>query len=246
METRTLPSATLSPTALFPTALSSATFASSSHHVSNSGTTQTYTPILLQPDRTARYVHLLTKAPNLDSRSCLSAIDFLRVSRTAVDDTISQNLNALVTPGATPFDPSSTQERQSRPIGRRPIEAKACNEFKDKVLFPSWQSRSDVINYCAGVATSPDPDDPDHVLRQVEDTRARERFVNERLDPYSARYFPREARTEALAALIRNERMVESIVRSRTWGLMGERCEIESQGFEKTLDDWRKKKAEQQ
>lgn len=101
------------------------------------------------------------------------------------------------------------------------------------------------MNYCAGVATSPDPDDPDHVLRQVEDTRARERIVNERLDPYSGRYFPREARTEALASLIRNERMVESIVRSRTWGLMGERCNIEPQGFEKALDDWRKKAAEQ-
>jgi hypothetical protein len=94
--------------------------------------------------------------------------------------------------------------------------------------------------------TSPDPDDPDHVLRQVEDSRARERIVNERLDPYSARYFPREARTEALASLIRNERMVESIVRSRTWGLMGERCAIEPQGFEKALDDWRKKALEQQ
>lgn len=171
--------------------------------------------------------------------------DFLRVSRTAVDDTINQNLNALITPGAKPFDPSSTQERQSRPIGRRPIDAQACDEFKDRVLFPSWQSRSDVLNYCAGVATSPDPDDPDHVLRQAEDTRARERIVNERLDPYSARYFPREARTEALASLIRNERMVESIVRSRTWGLMGERCQIESQGFEQALDGWRKRKAEQ-
>jgi len=69
--------------------------------------------------------------------------------------------------------------------------------------------------------------------------------VNERLDPYSGRYFPREARTEALASLIRNERMVESIVRNRTWGLIGERCEIESQSFEKALDDWRKKVAEQ-
>jgi hypothetical protein len=102
-----------------------------------------------------------------------------------------------------------------------------------------------VLNYCAGVATSPDPNDPDHVLRLVEDTRARERIVNERLDPYSGRYFPREARTEALASLIRNERMVEGIVRSRTWGLMGERCDMEAQSFEKALDDWRRKAAEQ-
>jgi hypothetical protein len=69
--------------------------------------------------------------------------------------------------------------------------------------------------------------------------------VNERLDPYSGRYFPREARTEALASLIRNERMVEGIVRSRTWGLMGERCDMEAQSFEKALDDWRRRVAEQ-
>jgi hypothetical protein len=98
-----------------------------------------------------------------------------------------------------------------------------------------------VLNYCAGVATSPDPDDPDHVLRQVEDTRARERIVNERLDPYSARYFPREARTEALASLIRNERMVEGIVRNRTWQSMSERCETEAASSEKALDSWRSK-----
>ena len=70
--------------------------------------------------------------------------------------------------------------------------------------------------------------------------------MNERLDPYSGRYFPREARTEALASLIRNERMVETIVRSRTWGLVGERCNIAPQGFEKALDDWRKKTAERE
>jgi len=101
-----------------------------------------------------------------------------------------------------------------------------------------------VLNYCAGVATSPDPDDPEHVLRQVEDARARERVVNERLDPYSARYFPREVRTESLAGLIRNERMVESIVRDRTWSIIKERCEgsAESQqhsGSDDALNNWR-------
>lgn len=173
-----------------------------------------------------------------------SDLDFLRVSRGAIDDTISQNLNALVTPGAKPFDPSITSERQPRPIGRRAIDSKACGEFKEKVLFPSWQMRSDVLNYCAGVATSPDPNDPDHVLRQVEDARARERIVNERLDPYSARYFPRDTRTESLAALVRNERTVEEIIRSRTWGLVGERCDNEGVPFEKALDDWRRRHGE--
>jgi len=105
----------------------------------------------------------------------------------------------------------------------------------------SWQSRSDVLNYCAGVATSPDPDDPDHMLRETEDARARERIVDERLDPYSARYFPRDTRTESLAGLVRNERMVETIIRSRTWNLVGERCENETADADKALDDWRRR-----
>lgn len=98
-----------------------------------------------------------------------------------------------------------------------------------------------MLNYCAGVATSPDPDDPDHMLRETEDARARERIVDERLDPYSARYFPRDTRTESLAGLVRNERMVETIIRSRTWNLVGERCENETADADKALDDWRRR-----
>lgn len=184
----------------------------------------------------------MRSAPALKLTLIPSPPDFLRVSRGAIDDTINQNLNALVAPGAKPFDPSTTGERQPRPIGRRAIDSKTCNEFKEKVLFPSWQMRSDVLSYCAGLATSPDPNDPDHVLRQVEDARARERIVNERLDPYSARYFPRDTRTEALAALVRNELMVEGIIRSRTWGIVGERCDNEGLSFEQALDEWRRRR----
>lgn len=109
------------------------------------------------------------------------------------------------------------------------------------MLFPSWQSRSDTLSYCAGVATSPDPDDPDHVLREIEDVKARDRIIDERLDPYSGRYFPREARTEALASLIRNELMVERIMRSRTWGIVSERCESDGKGFAEALGEWQRR-----
>lgn len=119
------------------------------------------------------------------------------------------------------------------------IPRPACDKFKKEVLFPSWQSRSDVLSYCAGVATSPDPEDPDLILREVEDAKAGERIVDERLDPYSGRYFPRAARTEALASLIRNERMVEGIVRTRTWGMVQERCVVDEIDAEKALDQWR-------
>lgn len=101
-----------------------------------------------------------------------------------------------------------------------------------------------MLNYCASVATSPDPEDPENVLREVESAAARERNIDARLDPYGSRYLPREARTEALAGLIRNERMVEDIVRSRTWSLVSERCIGGASGWQEALDDWRKRREE--
>ena len=68
--------------------------------------------------------------------------------------------------------------------------------------------------------------------------------MDERLDPYSGRYFPREARTERIAGIIRNERMVEEIVRGRTWGMVREKCEdvpgmARDEGWKEALDRWR-------
>ena len=96
------------------------------------------------------------------------------------------------------------------------------------------------MNYCATVATSEDPDDPDLIQRQIEIARDMERVVDERLDPYSARFFPREPRTELLANTIRNERAVENIIRLRTWGLVRERCGDMEIGWEEALNRWRK------
>ncbi|SLM41309.1 Uncharacterised conserved protein UCP022603 [Lasallia pustulata] len=180
--------------------------------------------------------------PGLTPQFCFNETalrDFLRISRGTIDDSITQNLNALMTPSSTRFDPSSTAARQMPPPGKRPLDPASCHAFKHNTLFPSWQTRSDVLTYCAGVATSPDPDDPDLVLRQVESARDRERVVNERLDPYSARFFPREARTESLAGVVRNERVVEGIVRARTWALVGERCGDGGVGWEDALNRWR-------
>jgi hypothetical protein len=122
----------------------------------------------------------------------------------------------------------------------RTLQPEQCDQFKKRVLYPSWAVRSDVLDYCAGVATSPDPDDPESVLRQIEDAKARERTVDERLDPYSGRYVSREARTESLAMLMRNERAVEKIIRMRTWSLLGERCGLSHESAEEAFDEWRR------
>jgi hypothetical protein len=78
------------------------------------------------------------------------------------------------------------------------------------------------------------------VLRQVESEKDRERVVDDRLDPYSSRFFPREARIERLAAIIRQERQVEKIIRTRTWGLVRERCGEVVDDWEAALNEWRK------
>lgn len=38
--------------------------------------------------------------------------------------------------------------------------------------------------------------------------------------------------------------MVENIIRARTWGLVGERCENDGQGADQALDEWRRHRAE--
>ena len=170
----------------------------------------------------------------------LTQSGFLRASRSAIDDTISQHLNALSTPSRGGFDPASTSRRPPLPVTPRHLPATACSGFAENVLLPSWQSRSDVLNYCASVATSDDPMEPDRLAERAGD---RERVVDERLDPYSGRFFPRETRTETLAQVVRNERSVESIVRERSWKLVNERCggqlAVAASGWQEALDRWR-------
>ncbi|KAG9232916.1 caffeine-induced death protein 2 [Amylocarpus encephaloides] len=182
------------------------------------------------------------QVPELTPQFCFNTLalrDFLRISRGSIDDSITQNLNALQAPSTTGFDPSSTGVRNPRGPNPRRIDSIPCQNFKAKVLFPSWQVRSDVLNYCASVATSPDPDDPELIAREVEGQRYKKRIVDERLDPYSARFFPKEPRTEMLASVIRQEIGVESIIRASSWGLVVERCGGESGDWEKALGAWK-------
>lgn len=80
-------------------------------------------------------------------------------------------------------------------------------------------------------------------MREAEADKNRERVVNERLDPYSARFFPQEPRTMQLAMLIRQEQQVENIVRARTWGLVKERCGVPVEDWQSALGNWRREKA---
>ena len=103
--------------------------------------------------------------------------------------------------------------------------------------------RSEVLEYCSRVAVSSDPDDPESFERELQNQKAKERIVDERLDPYSGRYIPKQTRTESLEALIRNEKDVERIVRSRTWNIISERCGgFSGQSADDAFNGWRRKK----
>jgi hypothetical protein len=142
------------------------------------------------------------------------------------------------------FDPSSTARRiPAPPSNTLPITS--CRNFTQNVLMPTWQSRADVLNYCATVATSDDPDDPDSLQRIAEREADKERVVDDRLDPYSGRFFPQESRAENLARLVRNERIVESIIRERSWRIVKDRCGengVPGQDWETAFNEWRKSK----
>ncbi|KIV88568.1 hypothetical protein PV10_08239 [Exophiala mesophila] len=188
-----------------------------------------------------------TQLPPLTPQFCFNTRvlrDFLRLSRSTIDDSISTNLNALLTPStARPFTSTSTSTRSPPTLPHQRIPASTSSVFLSTVLFPTWQARSDVIHYCTSVATSPDPSDPDLIEREALNRKDAERIVDERLDPYSGRFFPREGRAETLAGLLRNENAVEGIVRQRTWTVVAERCDgVENDAsWEAALDTWRER-----
>lgn len=214
--------------------------ANTRHHGSTNASNGAVTAVLFLFGSIERYV---LRQVQLVGCLLINAADFLRFSRSAIDDSINQNLNALVTPSRTGFDPASTSHRNPS-AGAKGVGAEPCANFRKKVLFPSWQSRADALEYCAAVASSPDPDDPGAALRELEDKKNQEKVVDERLDPYSARYFPRESRTEALATLVRQEKGVESIVRHRSWEVIQQRCNAPEPTWEKAFGNWKQSNKE--
>ncbi|RMZ89854.1 hypothetical protein DV736_g2917, partial [Chaetothyriales sp. CBS 134916] len=174
-------------------------------------------------------------SPPLSPSLCFShstLLAFLNSSRNMIDDSISTNLNTLSTPSRTSPLPSSisgpnTAIRQSHP-SQRPIPRSACDTFITTVLFPSWQAREQLLDYCTAVAQAPDPDDPDAAAREAcnREGEARVESKNERLDPYSGRFFRKESRSEELAEFCERERVVEGIVRERSWEVVRSRCGV--------------------
>ncbi|CAK7565856.1 MAG: hypothetical protein SEPTF4163_003786 [Sporothrix epigloea] len=208
--------------------------------------------------------------PALTPQFCFSTVvlrDFLRASR-GIDDTITQHLNALVTPSRAGFDASSTAQRtnvppfSSLPSSSTPSQP-ACRAFRDEVLFPAWQARDDIIRYCAGVAdeaVAKDAQDAQEASAKAAvaaalaaatgtlDSTTPPPDITERLDPYIKRkqFSLVEPQANLLALLMRNEQGVETIVRARSWDVLQSRCGTgvvsaspDKPGWKAALERWR-------
>lgn len=99
-----------------------------------------------------------------------------------------------------------------------------------------------MIDYCAAVAASPDPDDPEAVERKAEQLK-REKFIpNPRLDPYTGLEPPKETRTELLKRSVETEDSIERIIRARSWDITESRCPCLEEDWRDAFQLWKKRK----
>lgn len=177
----------------------------------------------------------------MEDVNCYSVLlDFLRFSRSTIDDSINQNLNALQTLSNTTPDPVFTRYR-STGSSRRQLNSESCRSFCEAQLFPAWHARTLVLQYCSTVAAGSDSEDPEFSARADEIKKNQSRIINDRQDPYSSRITVTESRTERLTRIIREETSIEEIVRRRTWDAVTSRCSSSpSMDWESSFSQWRK------
>lgn len=92
------------------------------------------------------------------------------------------------------------------------------------------------------MAAAEDSSDPDRELIALEKQRDSEREINERVDPYSARFNPRESRAEKLARTVHMEEEIEDIVRHRTWEVVQNKCAVPLTPWQSAVEQWKKNK----
>ncbi|KAG7895258.1 hypothetical protein KL908_001608 [Ogataea polymorpha] len=155
--------------------------------------------------------------PETNRQLCIessrSLQDFLRLSRTLLDDTLRTRLNSIT--------------KHHEDYTRRSILPRrdSCQQFVDELLLPQWQARASRIKYCLRQA--------DEMVKEVEtqelamDEEERNRLL--RIDPYALKDLTRSLREKrASAEQIRNryqnEIEVEEIIQERSHSLIKDVC----------------------
>src|SRR5277367_381092 len=152
-------------------------------------------------------------------------IDFLRKSRRYSDDSIETHLNDLLPLRRLFSNPSPTV-----------LEPPHCADFIRTQLFPTWQARDDILEYCSTLAEKPVEESSAPVTPIVE--------VSERVDPYARRKKEVWEKHDELKRVILQENGVEAVIRMRTWELVVRRCQLEGivGKWDEEIAKWKEKK----
>ena len=152
-------------------------------------------------------------------------VDFLRKSRRYSDDSIETHLNDLLPQRRLFSNPSPTV-----------LEPPHCADFIRTQLFPTWQARDDILEYCSTLAEKPVEESSAPVTPLVE--------VSERVDPYARRKKEVWEKHDELKRVILQENGVEAVIRMRTWEIVVRRCQLEEivKSWDKEMQQWKEKK----
>ncbi|KAK9454569.1 caffeine-induced death protein 2-domain-containing protein [Dipodascopsis uninucleata] len=143
---------------------------------------------------------------------------FLTLSRSLTDDAISADINSLQRAaygrgaGNTTASSISSSEENRRDTSSKRL----CRDHVEKAIFTSWKARDDILEYCSLVAEK----NKSHKV-QASETKSK---IDPRIDPYGARNLPEFTEEDRIFSWINNEKMVEDIVRGRSWSIISDRC----------------------
>ncbi|KAH3661389.1 hypothetical protein OGAPHI_006796 [Ogataea philodendri] len=145
--------------------------------------------------------------------STRSLNDFLRISRTLIDDKLRTRLNSIL----------NHHETQSR--GSILPRSESCQQFVDELLLPQWRARTSRIQFCLNHASE--------LVKEVEtkevqlDEEERNRLT--RVDPYALKDLTRDLRekrevAEQIRNRYQNELEIEEIIEGRSKSLIKDLC----------------------
>lgn len=154
----------------------------------------------------------------------------------SLDDGIAQHLNSILIQPKSEFDPSDSSLMRVSRCGSEQLSSNACQKFTQQFVFPSWNSRDNILQYCKYVATNMEKNESKTFLGKDD----RPEDIDHPLDPYSTRSLRTQTEAQMLSDFLKLENGVENIVRNRTWKVIYERCGLNSKSWEDSFSEWKR------
>lgn len=192
------------------------------------------------------------EAPKVDTQVCLkdykSLQSFLKLSRTTVDDNLNNHLNNILNHNETNTSSIFKFSNFKNAAGKD----SSCNELIYKLVYPEWQKRISVINYCQNVVSNSKIDDfeDDPAVINFSNLSTEEKNNLLRIDPYTFKEIEQKFNNKnfkliELQNLYSNELQIESIVQNRSTERINDICKLVSFDIKAGFVDYAKQLSKQ-